>query len=279
MFIKRKTVRIVTDSRCGGLLNYLEKDSNLNSCYKFDFQCKKGATLEVLGKLIDKKPWRKWDYAIILGGICNFTERTITEDKKLLVYTRKHSRVPELKSLITELKAKHKESLNIATIPPAYLENYFKHNNQNNGILSQQEITEQEKQQKQLEEDIKEVNEKIIEINRQEQTDTINLEEKSYVSSLKNKKRKKGKPDRVLRLKKRNFPDGVHADEELRELWFRRIAGVLLKQSQKRKLESDSESETWDHKRRRVTGLKNSDRNSGSTSGQGYRPAGNYQEK
>jgi hypothetical protein len=258
--MSKPTFLIVCDSRGRGLKDYINKNENgLHLHFNVVVRIKPGKKLEELQlELTTQQPTtrhfreRTWDHAIIAGGICNLTERTKEQGIKYLRYTRDEANIQGIIDNIRELRAKYNEKLNIPTIPPACLLNYYIKNNV--GDLSDVEKNHHEQQQTALEEDLERINSDIINVNATNQITTIHWAQKTYSSSLK-KKRRRAEPDRIVKLKSSNLPDGVHPDETLKKLWFKRVTDYMWKVANSDNYNSDSqtEEETWNYKRRPKT--------------------------
>ena len=247
---------IITDSRGRDLKNFINtNESGLNSHFDIEVRVRPGRKFEELkSELTTWRPTtrlfkeRTWDYAILAGGICNLTTKSNEEGRRYLRYVRDENTIQHIIDLTSELSSKYSDKINIVTIPPACLTNYFKHNNQGEELTAD-EITVHSEQQAALEEDINRINSTITSSNIAKETRTIDWAQKTYSSSLK-KKRKRDNPDRVLKLKSSNLPDGVHPDEKLRNIWFQRVTAFMWKTVNNINSDFQTEDESWNFKRK-----------------------------
>jgi hypothetical protein len=233
--MSRPNVLVVSDSRGQGLASYLKKSSAYWTCFDTRVIVVKGAKLQDLRSLLTnrKRPNlrpRGWDTAVLAGGLCNFTERTTVDGLKVLQYHRDPERVAEVCEIISQIKHEFGSNIHIATIPPALLAGYLTHHNRKapaEKLSSVQKDLDLEHQQFELETDLKEVNDKITELNIQFENQTINLAEKTYSSSVKKKKTSGRVQAKILKLRKDILQDGVHCARLKQHIWFERIRNII----------------------------------------------------
>lgn len=215
--VKKKTnCLILTDSRGGGLSEYLNSQSyeeiNTNSVeqeVEIDVITIPGAKIQELARCIPAKIHEKpYELIIIIAGICNFT----TKEGKLLTYGE--SQKETVLEIIQDLRDTYPHAiLTFATIPPASLKKNarFLNDTHNFSFTAQQDL---------LIKDIKEVNNFIVEQNIIEDSPTLDWARPTFITSKKRKR--KGKTARkVTKFTDRHLPDGVHPNEQLKTRWFK----------------------------------------------------------
>ena len=246
----RERIHIYTDSRGKGLQAYLQKEGTTAGA-DITVHVRSGATFQQLAKLSEerkKDTGRPWDFAIIAGGICNLTSIHWEGGNKILKYIRDEQKTRELKDSIKGIKQRFGSNIIISTIPPAILAN----SNSDNPPTGQQE------QQQQLDEDLEEVNDLVRSLAIDSGSVYLNLFEKSTSRSIKKRSKDKGQSTaskQKVKIKVKNFPDGVHADDELKTVWFNRINQLINSEitarGKKRDADTSSSGEEANFKRRR----------------------------
>ena len=235
-------ILLITDSRGRGLLTYIKEElSHLD--YTLDEKIIKGATLDDIWKRLERTSRRTtWDVAIVVAGICNFTElQTNRKRQRYLQYTSRKSE--STRQVIDSLFEAFGPKVHICTIPPASIKLASKCREDDPSI---------EDEQQKLIQDIEETNRHIINCNINRNFATIDLARQTYSSSVKGKNKKK-----LLKFTSKGLNDGVHPNSDSKILWAKYMAKVIPKIVARiydqlpttDSGESDSERESWDHKR------------------------------
>ena len=233
---------LISDSRGRGIKTQLiEKIPETNNI-TWDEIILPGATLERIQQRLERSQRRnKWDLVIIIGGICNFTTRTVTKRTRLLEY--KTSKLDKAKEAINNILVQQGLKTHICTLTPASLVKYSTE-------PTPQTITEQEE----LIKDIEELNNHIATKNIERDSPTIDLARQSYTSSL---KKQGNKRKRISKFNDKDLEDGVHPSAELQDKWTTYMAQVISKIAHKIRPEDqdesssseDEETESWNFKR------------------------------
>ena len=121
-------------------------------------------------------------------------------------------------STIDDLFSLFGTKLNITTITPASLKKHFEFKNP--GVTVPEELL---LQQKCLIDDIKLINEHIININEDRGTNTINLARQFTGKSLK----KNSGWKRVYKFTDKDLTDGIHINDSMKETWAKLIAKYI----------------------------------------------------
>ena len=206
-------VLIVTDSRGRGLDQRIQGVPRLNACHiKTAFL--PGASLERLAiETIQEAGRSEYDWLIVFGGICSFTEKVNYRGEKRLHYPIEKSEEKKTKAIetIEDLYRRFPNKANVCTIPPASPTKYFTTNNP--GKSTPEGLEEEGKK---LIEDLETVNNKIRELDIEKDQETINTSARVFKHSLKRYK-KQTTYRRVTRFSDKELPDGVHFNVELGE--------------------------------------------------------------
>ena len=244
-------ILVISDSRGRGIKHLLEEQTPHHWNIVWEVQVLSGATLETIRKKVERGQRRSnWDCIIVIAGICNITRRKARGQNRYLEY--KERKVVETIEAIDKLiDSLGNININICTITPASLKDYSEVRNND---------PELETEQKQLEEDITEINKHIIERNIRRDQTTVNLAKLSQIRSLKKQGQTK---KRIIKFNTKSLTDGVHPTvEHLREwaTYIKDIIHKLLKTREPSEHESSqddtSESEpedTGNFKRQRRT--------------------------
>lgn len=186
----KKKVIIATDSRGKGLEQFLQTKFPSSQLH-LRVDAISGATIQYLIEHIERNQDSTGNLSIISGGICNLTKKKRGKGAKILTYTRSEENILLLKDLITITTGKHQSKLIFTTIPPVSLHRYFKHFNDNKdppAFLNNQ--------QKDLLQDIDEINQLIITLNKSANLQTIDLHNKCFNTALDRKKPRTANPAR-----------------------------------------------------------------------------------
>jgi len=241
-------VLLISDSRGRGIAPRLQGETFQDSDITWEEIVLPGATLEIIFKRLEriKRRSNKWDLIIIIGGICNFTNRVSKRQQNYLEYKTRN--INGIKLTIDQILETFGTQIHIATITPASLSKYSNYRNEDPTI---------EKEQEDLLEDIESVNRHIIERNISRDSPTFDLAKQCYTSKLKKQGPKK---KRVTKFTHTKLRDGVHPDESLKDTWAMYMASVAAKIISKREepsaenptedSDSEQEQEAWNFKRR-----------------------------
>ena len=209
------SILIASDSRGRGITNSVAAFTEIKTSFNVDIalRVKPGAKLQELIDIVNEAFLRdeKLTYAIIIGGICNLTERS--PDRYQLSYNRSELNIQRIISQIQTFYHKHNYKATVATLYPASLENYATSRNTSyTGEVSAQE---------ELIEDIDTINQQIVKCNKQSNQETVDIG-RIFFSFIKRKRR-----GRKKKFCHRFLPDGVHPSESIQEKCGERIATVL----------------------------------------------------
>ena len=224
-------ILLVTDSRGRGIAEYLQNqqlDCEINT------KILSGADLNRLLETIYKQ-FDDYDFYFVCGGICSFTVRKTINENSVLCYEPDLEITGRITTLIHSYYEVFGQKLQLATIPPAHLENY---NIWHNGTLQEYGYNVDE-QQELLYNHLDEVNQHIIAENIALDLETLNWSEKTFSRAVKDNRR-------VIRFKRSRFSDGVHPDTPLREKLFTRVADIIrniLKRRQNFKFDREKSQE------------------------------------
>ena len=259
-FSKRNPARvlILTDSRGKGIQEFF--DSYVNE-HDLPLVCKfeivKGAKLQRLYHIAlrEDRSYR-FDKILIIGGICNFTTRESYNSIRILSYYST-DQIDKFLQILTKLRDHFGSRVNIATVVPASLTQYYKYHLTEEDPLEQGTLLALKSQQSKLLDDLKVVNVKIVEDNKLFGNRTIDLDRQVIGQSV--KKRKRGKPQTVkIEFKEQLLTDGVHPNDSLKKRLHKRTLDSLLRElglfpsSISKRTESDTSEEeldNWDFKR------------------------------
>ena len=88
---KNISTLIITDSRGKGLLPLIEQYSPKETNIDYNDLVIPGATLGAIHKGIERAIRRRsaWDAIIVIGGICNFTRRITSKNRRQLYYSER----------------------------------------------------------------------------------------------------------------------------------------------------------------------------------------------
>ena len=210
-------ILICTDSRGSGLDVLLRNERIIKSVGRYQAKARievkvlRGAKLERLINEANSHPLAStFDCSIIIGGICNLTEKHTEDNHNFLTYTNRE-KVQDISALVDNHIDK---KLVIATITPASLEKYYIHKN---GKKPYQENLIAD-QQKNLVEDCTTINNHIRSVNTNKNLPTLALAGLCFAST----KKRIPKTNRFRILYKFNdqhLYDGVHLDRELKHRW------------------------------------------------------------
>ena len=243
----RKHILIVTDSRGRGLQPFLaSRISRQLAAIQVDVL--PGATLETITAHLQSKIDRNTDLTIIAGGICNFTQKCKENNEKLLAYHRTEGKVEHVKDLLVQVAGELQGKLAIATIPPASLKRYYTRFN------NKEPPAALDQQQKELLQDIAEVNRDITTINKAANLKVIDLHTQCFSNSLDRKKKNRSNTERRRKIFNEHLlPDGVHPNSTLEHKWFSRYEQAInswLQSTSSSDTESDAAAaDDWDYKR------------------------------
>ena len=199
-------------------------------------------------------------HLVVSAGICDFTSKITHSSGTEIHYPI--SKLDAVISTLEEITALSVQELQchikFAAIPPASLMNYRAHQIRMgrlaSSIFSDEEL---QKQQKQLEDDINQVNNYIYQLNDRHNVRTIKLEKNMIKSSIKKRGRKNLNRKIITKFVYHDLYDGVHANHDLQQQCFffltMSVYHDIISNSSPSDLlsfEDNTEcSETWDFKR------------------------------
>ena len=243
----RKKIIIFTDSRGRGLQPYLEsrfpRQQLIIKVLVFP-----GANVDKLAEQVNKKVDITHDLVIICGGICSLTSKVKEDNKKILKYISSEENTLHIKDTLTSLAGKLQGRIIISTIPPASLNRYYKHYNDN-----QEPPTYLKEQQSDLLQDLSDINQCITTLNKAATFKNLDIHSKCFNKTLDSNKKGQRNTERRRKIFLENeLTDGVHPNSNLQSKWFQRFNAVINAWlSNISSSETDTElSEPWDYKRR-----------------------------
>ena len=197
---KNISTLIITDSRGKGLLPLIEQYSPKETNIDYNDLVIPGATLGAIHKRIERAIRRRsaWDAIIVIGGICNFTRRITSKNRRQLYYSERKLELvrEEIDSLLQSLGRK----VSVATITPASISKYSTHRDPETDPSVQEE-------QDNLVEDINQINRHVIETNKNRDLPTIDLACNSFTNKL---KRQGSSKKRITKFTDKGLDDGLH---------------------------------------------------------------------
>lgn len=201
-------ILILTDSRGYGLQGHIRQEAH-SSDDTYTVVSRGGATLEYLQAIAEKKVEEEgYELVVIAAGICGFTVR----DKVTKTISYPVSRLKENIEALNNIRGKLEPNLLIATVPFANLGKYNKtHQNNSSG-----KTAETERQQRQLEEDLKAFNTEIIDGCLRAGTEAIKLHEHLIENKIVKKGRGGKKRQKIQKITYNELYDGVHPSEKLK---------------------------------------------------------------
>ena len=223
----RKHVLFISDSRGRGFDSYVESQ-NASDEYRYRYIIESGLTLEkIKEKIHQQHRYRKFDYTVVLGGICSLTEKTKQKRKAILSYPKNNS--PDKKErvikIINDLKEKLAGQINLCTIIPACLTKYYQVQNRT------KETPDFTDEQSALLDDIEEINNTIKRLNSITNTPNIDYARRCYKHSLKRRRTgDKNIKTRVKEFENTKLWDGVHLDKVYQSKLFEIIFDTIKRQ-------------------------------------------------
>ena len=223
---------VFTDSRGKGLRAHTNEHASEYPIPVFSV-IRKGRTLRSCIRsaleYLDGKKFRGLycvKYAIIIGGICDLTSINREGRARIIDYQHNEDNVSTLIDDIQHIYNKHGGFINIATIAPASLENHYATFNP-----SRPRPENLNDSQNMLLQTTSRLNEAIIECNKANSTETIDLARKTYSSS------KKGRGNKTFKFSPKTLPDGVHAREDIQTKWLSLTAKIIQRESNRIRLQ------------------------------------------
>lgn len=264
-------VLITTDSRGRGLDSNLRQGGTLPDKTIIDSHSKGGATLEDLFKdlrrttreAVRKHPGHKV-VIILSGGICNLTTKSGGRHDTQVHYNHDESSLGNIRKTLDEIWAYSNERgyyLIVTSILPVSLKISTEFQIKT-GRLRTSRYTEEElaEQQGALDQDILDLNNHIAQKCKRENAVFVNLSNDLQTISTKTLGKRKKYKKKITKIHYEKLFDGVHPDDELKANLFARISKAcryLLipppKEAGNSTEDTQSEPETWDHKRRKTT--------------------------
>ena len=225
-------VLIVTDSRGFGLTLQITRNQRINTLRgaELDVKLYSGATLQELHECIRRaNTFKSYDLNIVVGGICNLTERISWSGYNILHYPVKD--LSSTKNTFLELREQYQGKVIFATICPAGLTKHARVKNHIDELPQELENLLTENQIR-LNRDIEEINSWILENNRQYNCTNIDLSKIAKSQSIKRKL--SGEKYRIQHFSDKNLYDGVHGNVLQRERWHKRTVDVIYQELTKR---------------------------------------------
>ena len=234
-----ENILVISDSRGKNIKPLLIDNTPITHKIKWTTQVLPGATLENIQKRLQRGTRRdNWDLIIVLAGICDFTSRSKENRNISLEY--KTRKTEEVRHIIDDLY-NITPNLHIATITPASLLTYSNNREKDSQI---------EEEQTNLEEDIKSINNYIIDKNISRDKPTLNLAKISEIRSL---KKQGNKRKRVIKYDYKELRDGLHPNTDLLQKWATCICNTVTKIVPSDDSSSDEADDTWNFKRQKRT--------------------------
>ena len=179
------------------------------------------------------------DYIVFAAGICNLTEKNDLYPRRI-EYNPTGNTVSSIIGKLRQLKHTYGIKMNIATLPPAALIKNFHHKNDISNMTPEFKDrleTQLARQQVSLLNDMKDINDAIINMNDRFNTECLEWNRKVFSATLVPKKLRsqaaKSDGKRKLSFKPSALEDGVHPTEKTREIWFNRLHELTVKELKK----------------------------------------------
>ena len=171
-------------------------------------------------------------HIIISAGICNFTEKLIHLGGTELAYNRSDSKLSFISTSIQNIYD-HFSSIvschvktQLTAVAPVSIKHFQQFQMDRNRLFySFFTDTDIDTMQRQLEEDIKEINHIICEKNSMQSLSTLRFDRDLLRTSI---KKRKNSSKSVVKYNFNKFYDGVHPKDCLQEKWFTLICDNLL---------------------------------------------------
>jgi hypothetical protein len=230
--LRRIKILIATDSRGSGISNQINRNQNLASLknVKIDIRILPGAKLDELHRAVNSASvYQNYDLIIIVGGICNLTEKSVWGNLNILDYPVKDLYIVE--NQLSDIRQQYQDKVIFATIPPASLAKFARVKNNIDSLPSQLEAKLADSQQR-LINDIFVLNDWIRQNNIENQC--TNLDLNNYNTSKSLKKSPNGGKYRIETFSDKNMYDGLHANMTLKGKWHKRTTDVIYQEISKR---------------------------------------------
>ena len=224
-------VLICADSRGAGLqdlitearLNALGNTSQIK--VKVVIEVRGGAKIqELIDLAVARSNAHKCDFCIVIGGICNLTERHREDRKQFLTYTDRE-KPHAVRAAIDRYINSSNIKIYFASITPASILKHYTHYNRGEKPYQENLVKEQ---QENLIADCTELNNYIKAKNDEQQLPTLSLAGLTFISKRKRDHRTR-KLKTLYRFNDRHLYDGVHLDAELKQLWVTSILKFIDK--------------------------------------------------
>lgn len=264
-------VLLLTDSRGRGLEDTLRQGGALPDKTIVEARSKGGATLQDLFRDLRhttraaiRKHLGHKIVVVLSGGICNLTTKSGGRGDTQIHYKRDENSLQNIRKTLDEILQYTKERgyyLVVTTILPASL-SLSAEFNVANGRLRASKLNEEElaEQQQLLEKDISDLNTHIAERCKDENTIYVNLTNDIQTVTTRTLGRRKKYKKKISKIHYEKLYDGVHPNDDLKSKLFMRILKACsylltpqLKESGNSTEDTQSEPETWDHKRRKTS--------------------------
>ena len=242
-FSRMDTTRIIiaSDSRGRQLNEFIRQNKSFEELGEHSFQhiLRPGSKIATLGEHIMQKLQLSQSYNItthitLLAGICNFTEKVHIYDSHhriigtQIIYQHKPSNTRNIIDQLNSISHRFNNTtttLSIGTIPPANLQKHtdkeISKGKLNNGSVRKYSNGELSLMQTDLENDVRAVNSAICAINAFQKLATIRWDRDMKKTVTKHRGGNKQNALKVRKFMYTHLPDGVHADDFLRQKWFK----------------------------------------------------------
>ena len=228
---KKKRVLIATDSRGAGIQQQINRNQKLASLddIKIDIRIIPGAKVNEIHTAIKTAcTYHTYDLILVIGGICNLTDRVQWCGLQLLDYSSKD--LQEIKGQFVSIREQYASKVIFATIPPASLMKYGQVKNRLEDLTKHIEVSLARKQRR-LEKDLKLVNNWIRQNNKAYQATNLDLNKINTSNSI--KRDINGVRYRKESFTAKNLYDGLHANMKLKEKWHKRTTDVIYQEMSK----------------------------------------------
>ena len=226
-------ILIISDSRGKHLEPLLKVEASANT--EYTVQVIPGATLSNIQRRLQRGTRRNtWDHILVIAGICDLTTRQ--KNGKNVNINYESRKTEEVCTLIDQL-IQTAGNISISTIPPASITKYS---------TNREETPDSQTEQRNLEEDVKTINEHIISKSTELARPVFNL---AKISELRSLKKQGNKRKRIVKFNFNDLHDGLHPSDTLLEKWATFINKVVKRTQNEDSSTEESEVETWNFKR------------------------------
>ena len=248
-------VLFLSDSRGTGIDTSLHEREDLSDI-DIVFKIWRGASYRNFEDFLLEENSVNYALTIVCGGICDFTRKERIQHKgenySILTYKEEYNSVNLIIPRLTNIRNRLREGVIFATIPPASIVKYA--NIINKSQIPTELTAKFLEDQNRLINDIKKVNEWIINDSKDHQLPLIDWHRPLFPSKTK-KRDSNGQTKRIEKFYDNHLVDGVHGDEWIKSKWFKRVFDIIPTYIRNKldssTTQSESETETWNFKRLR----------------------------